>query len=89
MAIIKVACPLRIDKRQPSSQIGEHLCIGNAIWFMKCSSHFLEGHDPTSWDLSNMPPPNIIMGLYAWLQFMPAQFMLTFEEAFLTGFFEQ
>ena len=35
-----------------------------------------------------MPPQNIIMGLYARLQFMPAHFMLTFEEAFLTGFFK-
>ena len=28
------------------------------------------------------------MGLYACLQFMPAHFMLTFKEAFHTGFFE-
>ena len=35
-----------------------------------------------------MPPNNVIMGLYARLQFMPTHFMLTFEEAFLTGFFK-
>ena len=51
-------------------------------------TQYLEGHNPISWDLSEMPPPNVIMGLYAQLQFMPAHFMLTFEEAFLTGFFE-
>ena len=28
------------------------------------------------------------MGLYARLQFMPAHFILTFKEAFLTSFFE-
>ena len=49
---------------------------------------FLEGHNPISWDLSNMPTNNVIMGLYAHLQFMSAHFMLTFKEAFLTGFFE-
>ena len=51
-------------------------------------TRFLEGHIPISWNLSDMPPNNVIMGLYARLQFMPAQFMLTFEEAFLTGFFK-
>ena len=49
---------------------------------------FLEGHKPINWDLSDMPPNNVIMGLYARLQFMPAHFMLTFEEAFLMGFFK-
>ena len=29
------------------------------------------------------------MGLYARLQFLPSHFMLAFEEAFHTGFFEQ
>ena len=51
-------------------------------------TRFLKGHDAISWDLSKLPPPNVIMGLYARLQFMPAHFMLTFKEAFHIGFFE-
>ena len=50
---------------------------------------FLEGHNSIKWNLATMLPPPIIMGLYARLQFMPAHFMQTFEEAFLNGYFVQ
>ena len=58
------------------------------IAFQHPFTRFLEGHNPINWDLPKMPPQNVIMGLYARLQIMPAHFMLTFKEAFLTGFFE-
>ena len=51
-------------------------------------TRFLKGHNAIRWDLSKLPSLNIIMGLYARLQFMPAHFMLTFKEAFHTKFFE-
>ena len=51
-------------------------------------TRFLEGHNAISWDLSKFPPPNVIMDLYARLQFMPTHFMLTFKEAFHTNFFK-
>ena len=56
----------------------------NAPW-----THFFEGSQGLCWDLSTAPEYNILMGLYARVQFLPSHFLLTFEEAFYTGFFEQ
>lgn len=52
-------------------------------------TRFFEGSQGLCWDLSAAPEYKILMGLYAQLQFMPSHFMLAFEEAFHTGFFEQ
>ena len=49
---------------------------------------FLEGHGGLVWDLQLMPPKPVVMGLFARLQFLPSHFMTTFEETFLTGYFE-
>ena len=51
-------------------------------------THFLKGHNPISWNISDMPPQNVIMGPYVSLQCIPANFILTFKEAFLIGSFE-
>ena len=34
------------------------------------------------------PTRQVLMGLYSRIIFLPAHFMVTFEEAFYTGFFE-
>ena len=52
-------------------------------------TRFFERSTGLCWDLSKTPTHQIIMGLYSQLQFLPNHFMLTFEEAFYTGFFEQ
>ena len=49
---------------------------------------FLEGHGGLVWDLQLTPPKPVVMGIFARLQFLPSHFMTTFEEAFLTGYFE-
>ena len=49
---------------------------------------FLEGRQGLSWNLQLAPPPRVIMGLFARLQFMASHFMQTFEDAFYTGYFE-
>ena len=52
-------------------------------------TRFFEGSQGLCWDLSAAPDHKILMGLFARLQFLPSHFMLAFEEAFHTGFFEQ
>ena len=51
-------------------------------------TRFLEGRTGLSWNLQLAPTPNVLMGLFARLQFMPSHHMQTFEDAFYTGFFE-
>ena len=50
---------------------------------------FFKGSRRLCWDLSKIPTHQIITRLYSRLQFLPSHFMLTFKEAFYTGFFEQ
>lgn len=52
-------------------------------------TRFFEGSQGLYWDLSGAPDYKILMGLFARLQLLPSHFVLTFEEAFHTGFFEQ
>lgn len=49
---------------------------------------FFEGIDGLCWDIQIAPPRNVLMGLYARIIFLPSHFLVTFEEAFYTGFFE-
>ncbi len=51
-------------------------------------TRFFEGSQGLCWDLGSTPTLEILMGLYSQVQFMPSHFLLTFEEAFYTGFFE-
>lgn len=51
-------------------------------------TRFFEGMDGLCWNLQLAPPKNVLMGLYARIIFLPAHFLVTFEEAFYTGFFE-
>ena len=41
-----------------------------------------------AWDLGMAPSKDILYGLYARCIFLPAHWLVTFEEAFYTGFFE-
>ena len=65
-------------------KVFQHTVATNAPW-----TRFFEGIQGLCWDLSQAPDSNILMGLYARIQFLPSHFMLSFEEAFYTGFFEQ
>ena len=65
-------------------EVFQHTAATNAPW-----TRFFEGSQGLCWDLSQAPDQKILMGLFARLQFLPSHFMLTFEEAFHTGFFEQ
>ena len=58
------------------AQTGQH-------WTTYC-----EGPNGLAWDLSMAPSKEILMGLYARCIFLPAHWLVTFEEAFYTGFFE-
>lgn len=49
---------------------------------------YFEGPNGLAWDLSMAPSKEILMGLYARCIFLPAHWLVTFEEAFYTGFFE-
>ncbi|MCO5583792.1 hypothetical protein L7F22_037706 [Adiantum nelumboides] len=49
---------------------------------------FLKGRRGICWNLRDSPPRWIIMALYARLMYLPSHFLQTFEEAFVTGFFE-
>ena len=40
------------------------------------------------WDLQTAPTPPILMGIFARVQFLPAHYLIIWEEAFYTGFFE-
>ena len=51
-------------------------------------TRFFEGTQGLCWNLAKAPSRQILMGLYARIIFLPAHFMVTFEEAFYTGFFE-
>ena len=51
-------------------------------------TRFLEGRKGLSWNLQTMPDPQVIMGMYACIQFMPGHYLHIFEDAFYTGFFE-
>lgn len=51
-------------------------------------TRFLEGKQGLAWNLQLTPPPRIIMGLFARLQFITSHHLQTFEDAFYTGFFE-
>ena len=55
----------------------------NAPW-----TRFLEGKQGLCWDLQAAPSPPVLMGIFSRLQFLPAHYMLTWEESFYTGFFE-
>ena len=61
----------------------QHTAATNAPW-----TRFFEGSQGLCWDLSSTPDSNVLMGLYARIQFLPSHFLLTFEECFYTGFFE-
>lgn len=61
-----------------------HKCIEHkAIW-----RHFLEGQEMLHWDLHERASLNNLMGVYARCQFLKAHHMVTFEEAFVIGFFD-
>ena len=49
---------------------------------------YFEGPGGLAWNLQEAPSKEILMGLYARCIFLPAHWMVTFEEAFYTGFFE-
>ena len=49
---------------------------------------FFEGGRGLCWDLTVAPTRQTLMGLYARVIFLPSHFLLSFEEAFYTGFFE-
>ncbi|MCO5612841.1 hypothetical protein L7F22_067112 [Adiantum nelumboides] len=49
---------------------------------------FLEGRRGICWNLRDSPPRWIIMAHYSRLMYLPSHFLQTFEEAFITGFFE-
>lgn len=49
---------------------------------------YFEGPNGLAWDLSMAPSKDILYGLYARCIFLPAHYLVTFEEAFYTGFFE-
>ena len=49
---------------------------------------YFKGPDGLAWDLQESPSKEILMGLYARCIFLLAHWMVTFEEAFYTGFFE-
>ena len=48
----------------------------------------LEGNQALTFDLNKGANRKQVMGLYARCQFLPAYCMQTFEEIFITGFFE-
>ena len=58
------------------AQIGQH-------W-----TTYFEGPDGLAWDLSQAPKKEILMGMYARCIFLPSHWLVTFEEAFYTGFFK-
>ncbi|MCO5558512.1 hypothetical protein L7F22_012097 [Adiantum nelumboides] len=49
---------------------------------------FLEGRRGICWNLRDSPPRWIIMALYSRLMYLPSHYLQTFEEVFVTGFFE-
>ena len=49
---------------------------------------FFEGSHGLCWNLLQAPSRQVLMGLYARIIFLPAHFLVTFKEAFYTGFFE-
>lgn len=51
-------------------------------------TRFFEGSQGLCWNLELAPSRQVLMGLYARVIFLPAHFLVTFEEAFYTGFFE-
>ena len=51
-------------------------------------TRFLEERKGLCWDLQIASTPECIMGFYARIQFLPSHYMVTWEEAFYTGFFE-
>ena len=61
----------------------QHTAATSAPW-----TRFFEVSQGLWWDLSSTPDYNVLMGLYARIQFLPSHFLLTFEECFYTGFFE-
>ena len=51
-------------------------------------TRFFEETQGLCWNLLKAPTRQVLMGLYSRISFLPAHFMVTFEEAFYTGFFE-
>ncbi len=51
-------------------------------------TRFLEGRKGMCWNLQTTPTPRILMGIFARVQFLPTHYLVTWEEAFYTGFFE-
>ena len=51
-------------------------------------TRFFEGAQGLCWNLLKASTRQVLMGMYAGLIFLPSHFMVTFEEAFYTGFFE-
>ena len=51
-------------------------------------TRFLEGTNGLCWNLQSFPTSQLLMGFFARLQFMPTYYMMTFEEAHYTRFFE-
>lgn len=50
--------------------------------------HFLEGKTGFCWDLyTEQPSNNILLQLYAQVQYLLAHFLVTFEEAFYISYF--
>lgn len=51
-------------------------------------TRFFKGVNGLCWNLLKAPSRQVLMGLYARIIFLPAHYMVTFEEAFYTRFFE-
>ncbi|KAI5057986.1 hypothetical protein GOP47_0028001, partial [Adiantum capillus-veneris] len=73
IAHLLILCVDIFDKELPN----------NRPWEM-----MLEGNQSLAYDLNKGPNRAQIMGLYARCQFLPSHHMQTFEEIFVTGFFE-
>lgn len=51
-------------------------------------TRLFEGTHGLCWNLLKAPTRQVLMGLYARVIFLPSHYLVTFEEAFYTGFFE-
>ena len=49
---------------------------------------FFEGAQGLYWNFLKAPTRQVLMGMYSQLIFLPSHYMVTFEEAFYTGFFK-
>ena len=49
---------------------------------------YFKGPNGLAWNVTDAPPKDILMGLYATCILLPAHWMVTFEECFYTRFFK-